>query len=77
MAITLSNKQILDAKGDRDLSLAYYNMACLYSLIGKEEDAINYLKSAFDKGYNKKYAIADDDFNNIRNSEEFKKLVAN
>ena len=53
----------------------YYNMACLFSLMNKPDEANNYLKKCIDGGYNKKYALADGDFDNIKNTEEFKNTM--
>ena len=53
----------------------YYNMACLYSIMNKPEDANNFLKKCIDGGYNKKYALMDSDFDNIRNTNEFKNTM--
>jgi tetratricopeptide (TPR) repeat protein len=56
-------------------SSAYYNMACLLSLMNKPDDANIYLKSAIDKGYARQYAFYDDDFDNIRNTPDFKNMI--
>jgi tetratricopeptide (TPR) repeat protein len=53
----------------------YYNMACLYSIMNKPEDANNFLKKCIDSGYNRKYALTDSDFDNIRNTNEFKNTM--
>ncbi len=66
---------ILSSKSDIELSGAYYNMACLCSLMHNNTDALSYLQSAISKGYNKNYAANDDDFDNIKNIAEFKRLV--
>ncbi|MCR8557149.1 tetratricopeptide repeat protein [Mucilaginibacter sp. BJC16-A38] len=54
----------------------YYNMACLFSIMNKPEQAEIYLKKCIDGGYNKKYALTDSDFDNIKNTEEFKNIIA-
>ncbi len=53
----------------------YYNMACLYAIMNKPEEANNFLKKCIDGGYNKKYALTDGDFDNIRNTAEFKNIM--
>ncbi|MDO3642389.1 tetratricopeptide repeat protein [Mucilaginibacter sp. L3T2-6] len=53
----------------------YYNMACLYSLMNKPEEANIFLKKCIAEGYNKKYALNDADFDNIRNTAEFKQII--
>jgi hypothetical protein len=54
----------------------YYNIACLYSLMNKPDEANNFLKKCIDGGYNKKYALTDGDFDNIRSTAEFKSTMA-
>ena len=75
-AIKALKDVILAAKSDAELSVAYYNMACLYSLTQNNADALTYLQSAITKGYNKNFAANDDDFDNIRSNTEFKRLVS-
>ncbi len=47
----------------------YYNTACLYALLDEEEPALNYLRTALEKGY-----IA---FNFIRRDPDFRTLCTN
>jgi tetratricopeptide (TPR) repeat protein len=54
----------------------YYMMACLYALVNKPDDANACLKRSLNGGYSKKYAQSDPDFDNIRNTPEFKDMVA-
>lgn len=55
----------------------FYNAACLESLMGNKSMAIAYLDSAFNKGYNEYVHISRDrDLDNIRDSQEFKDLIA-
>jgi len=54
----------------------FYNLACLFSLWGKTDEALDYLEKAI-KG-NEKYrekAKTDKDFDNIRDDPRFKKLT--
>jgi tetratricopeptide (TPR) repeat protein len=53
----------------------YYNMACLYAIMNKLDEANNFLKKCIDGGYNKKYALTDGDFDNIRSTAEFKNIM--
>ena len=54
-----------------------YEAVCLHSLIGNKAKAIEYMKKAFEEGYRSFTHIKmDSDLDNIRNEEEFKKLVA-
>lgn len=55
---------------------AYYNLACIYSLKGNESLACEWLKKAIEKGYNNWDQIQkDSDFDKIRNSKCFKKII--
>ena len=54
----------------------YYNLACLYSLMKQPDEANIYLKKAIDSGYSKKYAAADVDLDNIRNTDDYKTIMA-
>jgi len=55
---------------------AYYNIAVLYALQNKVPDAIDWLKQAVDKGYQNWRLIKNDkDLDNIRDSEEYRRLV--
>lgn len=59
-----------------DKEISYYDAACLYSLMGEEENAIAYLRLALEGGYRDFAHIRHDrDLNNIRSSEEFESLV--
>ena len=54
----------------------YYDMACLYSIMNKKNDAIKYLDIALEKGYKDFIHMAnDDDLNNVKFSEEFKNML--
>ena len=55
----------------------YYDAACLYSLMNKQNEALAKLKQSFENGYRDFIHLADDDdLDNIRNLSEFKTLVA-
>jgi tetratricopeptide (TPR) repeat protein len=54
-----------------------YNAACVYSLLGSEEEALNKLKELMkkDTGYFKNMAKTDEDLSNIRKRKEFEDLL--
>lgn len=63
-------------KADKTLKgVFYYNAACLYSIIGKNEEAIEKLMNAIDEGIGTCETLkSDEDFNNIRETDEFKAI---
>lgn len=66
----------LMAKKDNNIGL--YNLACLYSLKGKNKQAIKFLEKAILYGFNKKELIlSDPDLNNIKNDKKFLNLIYN
>ncbi len=71
-AIELLNKALAD-----DPDGTYYNAACLYSLMGNKEQALQYLRKAFESGYcDFPHARRDTDFDNVRSSKEFEAIVS-
>lgn len=55
---------------------AYYDAACVYSLLNDKTKAIVYLRLALQNGYNDFHHIARDfDLDNIRDTENFKTLI--
>lgn len=74
-AVDVLNSEILSTNNDAVLLSDYYNMACLYSLMNKPDEANIYLKKAIDNGYAKKYVIADEDLDNIRNTDDYKAIM--
>jgi len=72
-AIKCYNKAI---KIDEKYADAWYNKACLESLRNNEQESIKYLRKAIelDEIYIEK-AKLDADFDNIRDSDEFKELI--
>lgn len=62
---------------DDSFTLAWYNQACYYaSRVNNKEEAIKSLTRAIDLNEDiKKYVHEEDDFDNIRNAPEFKRLV--
>ncbi len=52
-----------------------YHIARMYALMNKPDEANSYVKKSIDGGYSKKYVQIDPDFDNIRNTPEFKEMV--
>jgi tetratricopeptide (TPR) repeat protein len=71
-AINVMQSNLLSTTNDYVLMSHYYNLACLFSLMNKPDDANIYLKKCIDGGYPKKYALNDPDLDNIRNTQEYK-----
>jgi hypothetical protein len=64
------------AKADQ-LSVAFYNLCCIYSLLNSRQQALTYLERSIRSGYyNYANMMADPDLNNIRSLEKFKQLLA-
>ena len=74
-ALSILQHDVVNTTDDAELLVDYYNIACLYSLTNKPDDANSYLKMAVDRGYNKKYAAADEDLDNIRNTADYKSII--
>jgi len=76
-AFEVLTKSLKDAQNiQRKQKFAYYDLAKLYSVDSNQAEAINAMKNAFEKGYNDFYWIEnDEDFDNIRNSAEFKEMI--
>ena len=54
----------------------YYNMACLYSIMGDEKNAILYLDNALKNGYsNYEWMKNDDDLKPLRDKSSFLELM--
>ena len=54
----------------------YYDAACLYARMGEKEQAIDYLRQAFEHGYRDfAHITVDYDLDSIRDREEFKALI--
>ena len=74
-AIQLMQNNIVNT-GDASLVVNhYYNLACLYSMMNKPDEANTYLKKCFDSGYSKRYAQLDPDLENIRGTADFKAMM--
>ena len=54
----------------------YYDAACIYSRMGENQKALEYLKKSLEKGYRRfSHIDIDDDLNSLRNLDEFRELV--
>jgi tetratricopeptide (TPR) repeat protein len=71
-AVVILQDDVLSTTDNAVVLGDYYNLACLYSLMNKPDEANIYLKKALDGGYEKKYAVADEDLDNIRNTDDYK-----
>jgi tetratricopeptide (TPR) repeat protein len=59
-----------------DKAETYYNIACMYSRLEREEESIEWLQKAIDKGYSNWESIkSDSDLENIRDADAYKELV--
>lgn len=55
---------------------AYYNLACIYSLLNKKAGALENLDKAIKGGYyNYQHILKDKDLDNIRSTQQFKKMA--
>ena len=64
------------AATDRDEPAVLYGIACLYSLIGKPEEAVYYLRKAVDSGFaHRQYLEKDGDFDAIREHPRYIELI--
>jgi len=64
------------AATDRDEPAILYGIACLYSLIGKPEEAVYYLRKAVDVGFaHRQYLEKDGDFDPIRHHPGYVELI--
>lgn len=64
------------AATDRDEPAILYGIACLYSLIGKPEEAVYYLSKSVDAGFaHRQYLEKDGDFDPIRHHPRYIELI--
>jgi tetratricopeptide (TPR) repeat protein len=75
-ATGILKQEILNANDDPSLRIYYYDLACLDALMNKTDEANNYLKMAIDKGYPKRFAMADGDLDSLRNTADYKAMMA-
>jgi serine/threonine protein kinase/Tfp pilus assembly protein PilF len=61
---------------DPEDSMLLYNVACAYSMLGMEEDALGCLQRAVDNGFgHKEWIEHDTDFDSLRETPRFKAIV--
>jgi tetratricopeptide (TPR) repeat protein len=70
-AIQVMQNNVVTTTNNAQLISHYYNIACLYSLMNKPDEANTYLKKCIDGGYSKKYAQSDPDLENIKGTQDF------
>jgi tetratricopeptide (TPR) repeat protein len=75
LALQLLQQQVLSTPNPDDVLTHYYNIACVFSIMNKPEEANIYLKKAIDSGYSKKFAANDEDFDNIRKTPDYVALM--
>lgn len=72
-AVDFMNKVI---ENDPDDAGNYYDAACLYSRMGESDKALEFLRTAFEKGYRRFAHIEmDDDLGEIKQWPEYKELI--
>jgi TolB-like protein/Flp pilus assembly protein TadD len=84
-ALSLANRNLKDRshsqiaqilKSEKINPVAYYNIACAYSILNEPKPAIAMLRKSFESGYNPGESISTDpDFRNLHNNSEFKELA--
>jgi len=64
------------ATGEKELNLAYYNLACYYTLLDRKEEAMDYLKTALEKDESlRELARENSDLDPLRNEPGFEFLT--
>jgi tetratricopeptide (TPR) repeat protein len=63
-------------ESDKNDAGNYYDAACLYARMGETKKSLNMLETALHKGYRRfEHMGKDDDLENIRSTNEYKKLI--
>jgi len=57
-------------------SAVLYNVACLYAVLNRTQEALNCLKKVVRSGWRKEWIKNDPDLNSLRNNREFQRLVS-
>jgi tetratricopeptide (TPR) repeat protein len=75
-AIELTENALRVEISQKELSLAYYNLGCYHALLGRCEEAMDYLKTALENDESlKEWAREDSDLDCLRNEPSFEFLV--
>ena len=70
------SSQVVQTLDEFEFQAAYYNIACAYSCLGEEENALANLQKSFEYGFdNFKNCVADPDLQAIQGSAAFKNLM--
>ncbi|MEN0055294.1 MAG: hypothetical protein AAGC65_16585 [Mucilaginibacter sp.] len=76
LAMQKLQEQVLKTVSSDYLLNHYYNIACIYSIMNKPDEANAYLKKAIEAGYSKAFIANDEDFDNIRKTPDYIALMA-
>lgn len=76
-AINVMQNKLLLTTDSAVLIGCYYNLACLFSLMNKPEEANIYLKKCIEAGYAKRYVLADANLENINSTQVFQDIISN
>lgn len=76
LAMQKLQEQVLKTVSADDVLNHYYNIACMFSIMNKPDEANIYLKKAVESGYFKQFAANDEDFDNIRKTPDYIALMA-
>ena len=69
--------EYMDKLMEADSTGNYYDAACLYSIMGEKEKALDYLEKAFKSGFNNFHHLDKDyDMDNIRGTDRYKELLS-
>jgi tetratricopeptide (TPR) repeat protein len=70
------NQMVEDGSSRSQLILVYYNLAKAYATVGKNENALTYLRKALDAGYkDRRHLMEDKEFAELRKTPEFHQLL--
>lgn len=61
---------------DSEDSAVLYNVACLYGVLHRTEEALNYLRRVVRSGWRKEWIKNDPDLDSLRDNPEFQRLLS-